>query len=188
MPASASATAEASPARPPPITRTLCEGIPLPPTRHPRCQEILKFLGARQRNAPGKDVESTLFDSCEKAAVCPNQRPQSSAAVRVHFVHQRRALFVKLPRARSLDFQKALDLRRQRAAQLGRRHAKAVEIFLRQIHAAHLEIAPNVAQDVSKLERKTEALGQIGRARVAKTENVQTGEPYGSRHAIAVLG
>ena len=93
-----------------------------------------------------------------------------------------------MPRARGLDFQKALDLRRQRAAQCGVRHAKTIKILLRQVHAAHLEIAPNVAQDVSELERKTEALGQIGRARVAEAKNVQTGKPYRSRDAIAVLG
>src|SRR5690348_11920432 len=157
MPASASATAQASPARPPPITKTLCEGIPLPPTRHPSSDKILKLFCARQRNARGKDIKSAFFDSREKAAIGTNQRPQRGPTVRVHFIHERRALFVKVPRARGLNCQKALNPRRQRAAQFGGCHSEAVEILLRQVHAAHLEIAPNVAQDVSKLERETEA-------------------------------
>src|SRR5579862_7449220 len=140
MPASASATAEANPARPPPITKTLCEGIALPPTHHPRCKEILKFFRARQRNARGKDIESPFFDSREKAAIGPNQRPQGGAAVHVYFIHQRRAFFIKVPCARGFDCQKALDLRCQRTAKVGGRYPKAVEILLRQVHAAHLEI------------------------------------------------
>src|SRR5690348_7194779 len=102
MPASASATAQASPARPPPITKTLCEGISLPPTRHPSSEKILKFFRSRQRNARGKHVKPAFFDSRQKAAIGPNQGPQRGAAVRVHFIHQGRALFVKPPRARGL--------------------------------------------------------------------------------------
>ena len=89
-PASASATAEDSPARPPPITRTLCEGITLPSAgsarREARRQEILDFFGIGKRNARTEDVEIAFFDSGEQAAVRANQRPESGAAVRIHLL------------------------------------------------------------------------------------------------------
>src|SRR5580704_12364487 len=104
-PASASATAEDSPASPPPITRTLCEGILLPPAAHPRRQEILNFFRTRQGNAGRENIEVTLFDPRQKAAVGANQSPERGAAVGIDTVNQLRAFVIKVPRAICFEFE-----------------------------------------------------------------------------------
>ncbi len=66
-------------------------------------------------------------------------------------------------------------------------HAKSIKVFLRQIHAAHFKIVAHIANDIRHLKREAEPLCEIGRARIAKTENMQTGKPHGSGHAVAIF-
>src|SRR5580700_9721238 len=95
--------AEDRPARPPPITRTLCEGITIPPTglfyREACCEEILNFFRARKRNARSEHIEVALFHPRQQGAVGTHQSPQSGAAVRIDLPDERDALFVEAPGA-----------------------------------------------------------------------------------------
>ena len=66
--------------------------------------------------------------------------------------------------------------------------AEPIEIFLRQIDAAHFEVSFHVANNIRQLKCQAQPFGEIGIARIAKTENVQARESHGSRYAIAILG
>src|SRR5580704_2704350 len=116
--------AEDRPARPPPMTRTLCEGITLPPARLADGQtcreEILNFFGARQRDASREHVEIALFHPCENSAVGSHQRPESRPAVGVDVPNQRGALCIQTPRAIRFEFEQLLQRFRGWAAKIDR--------------------------------------------------------------------
>ena len=101
---------------------------------------------------------------------------------------QRRAFLDTICHARSAsNASSSLQLRRDRAAQFFRAAAEAIQIFLRQINAAHLVIAAHVANDIGQLKREAQPFGQIGRFRIAESKNVQARQPHGPGHAIAIF-
>src|ERR1700719_957534 len=183
--------AEDRPARPPPITRTLCEGITLPPTglpyRESGREEILNFFGARERNARREHVEVALFHPRQKCAVRAHQRPQSFPAVVIDLADERYTFFVEAPGAFRFEFEQSLYAVCKRASQIVCTAAESREIFLRKIDAAHLEVGSHVANNIRQLKREAQAFGEIGIARVAKTKDVQARETHRSRYAVAIL-
>src|SRR5580693_3137299 len=101
--------AEDRPARPPPITRTLCEGITLPPTgllyREACCEEILNFFGARERNARSEHVKVALFHPRQQCAVRSDQSPQGCATVGVDLAYESNTFFVEAPGTLRFEFE-----------------------------------------------------------------------------------
>ncbi len=100
---------------------------------------------------------------------------------------QRRAFFIKTPGPLGLEFQKP---RRgvsgpRRSSCVTRKRSRSSS---GKIHAAHLEVAANIANDVGELECEAQPLGQIRSARVVEAEYVQAGEADRARHAIAIFG
>ena len=76
---------------------------------------------------------------------------------------------------------------RKRTLQIVCAATEPLEIFLRQIDAAHFEVGFHVANNVRQLKREAQPFREIGIARIAKAKKVQTGEPHGSRHTVAIL-
>ena len=147
----------------------------------------MNFFGARERNARSEHIEVALFHPRQQRAVGPHERPQSGAAVRVNLADEPDAFLVKAPGAFRFKFEQRLHTLRERTLQIVLGAPEPLEIFLRQIDAAHFEIGSHVANDIRQLKREAQPFGEIGIARVAKTEDVQAGEPHRSRHAVAVL-
>ncbi len=79
----------------------------------------------------------------------------------------------KSPGAVCLKLQQVLNRRRNRAAQILGAASEAFEVFFRKVHAAHFEVALHVANNVRQLKRKSQTLGEIGRAWIAEAEDVQ---------------
>src|SRR5580700_4648774 len=131
----------------------------LPPAAHPRRQEILNFFRTRQENAGRENIEVTLLDPRQKAAIGPDQSPERSAAVSIHAVNQRGAFAIKVPRAIGFEFEQRSNLRSERARKLQLGNSKAFEVFRRKIGAPHIEIAVDIANDVGQLKCETQAFG-----------------------------
>ena len=128
-----------------------------------------------------------LFHPRQQRAVCPHQRPQSCAAVRVDLADENNAFLVEAPGAFRFEFEQRLHSLRERTLQIVFGAAESLEIFLRQIDAAHFEVGSHVADNVRQLKREAQPLRKIGIARIAETKNVQARESHGSCHAIAIL-
>src|SRR5580704_18108693 len=75
-PASASATAEESPARPPPITITLFEDIGLGIPAEARANQDAGFFGSAEAHAFGEDIIPARLDAAKQAAVNSRERPE----------------------------------------------------------------------------------------------------------------
>ena len=129
-----------------------------------------------------------LFHPRQQRAVRAHKRPQSGAAVWIDLADERDAFFVKTPGAFRFEFEQRLHTLRERTLQIVFGAAEPLEIFLRQIDAAHFEVGFHVANNVCQLKCEAQPFGEIGIARIAKTKNVQARESHGSRHAIAILG
>src|SRR6202049_764598 len=98
-PASASATPEESPARPPPITITLFEDIRLRPPAPNSAQEDARLLRGIQPHTRGKHIKVALFDTSQQTAIDPRQGPQSRPAVRVDFANEPSPFAIEFPRS-----------------------------------------------------------------------------------------
>src|SRR5580704_15500256 len=80
-PASASATAEESPARPPPITITLFEDIFLGVPAEPCAQQDPCFFRSAQPCTLGEYIITARFDAPKQAAVDSRERPKSGSCI-----------------------------------------------------------------------------------------------------------
>src|SRR6202035_1111637 len=100
---SASATAEESPARPPPITITLFEDIVLGVPAKPRTQKDPGFFGGAQPYAFGENIVAALFDAPQQPAINARQRPESGPRVGVYVGNQFHAFTVKIQSASGFE-------------------------------------------------------------------------------------
>src|ERR1700686_5316115 len=82
-PASASATADESPARPPPITITLFEDIVLGVPAQPRAQQNPCLFGSAQPHTLGENIVAAFFDPPQQTAIDPRQGPKRGARIRM---------------------------------------------------------------------------------------------------------
>ena len=123
----------------------------------------MHFFRARQGNSRREYIETASLNSGEQAAVGSNQGAQRSAAIGINPLDERRAFFIQPPSAVRLVLQHFTKLRRQRPAQVFGAAVKTLEVFLRDIDAAHFEITAHVANNVRQLEGKTHSLRQVGR-------------------------
>ena len=101
---------------------------------------------------------------------------------------KRDAFFVEAPSAFCFEFQQRLYTLRERACQIVFGAPEPLEIFLRQIHAAHFEVSFHVANDIRQLKCKAQPFREVWITRIAKTKNVQASKPDRSCHAIAIFG
>jgi len=147
----------------------------------------LNFFGARERNARSEHVEMALFHPRQQSAVRTHKSPQRGAAVGIDLAYKRDAFFVKAPGAFRFEFEQRLYTLRERTLQIVLGAPEPLEIFLRQIDAAHFEVSFHVANDIRQLKCKAQAFREVRIARIAKTENVQTCEAHCSCHAIAIF-
>ena len=109
---------------------------------------------------------------------------------------QRRAIFggqralrglVKRSRAIGLELHQPLKARAVHAVEdLLRAHAKSREIVERQIDSAPARILADIAQDIGQLEGDSKVVGVDARDGIAIAENLDTHQPDGRGHAIAV--
>ena len=72
-------------------------------------------------------------------------------------------------------------------AKIRRRATEPLEVFLRQIDAAHLEIRAHVANDIRQLKCESQAFREIGVARIVKAEDVQARKADGAGNAVAIF-
>lgn len=148
----------------------------------------MNFFRARQRNARSEHIKVALFHPRQQRAVRAHKRPQRGPAVRIDLADERDAFFVETPGALRFEFEQRLYTLGKRTLKIVFGAAEPLEIFLRQIHAAHFEVGFHIADDVRQLKREAQPFRQIGIARIAKTKDVQARESHGSRYTVAILG
>jgi hypothetical protein len=103
-------------------------------------------------------IEAARFDAGEQRAVGADQCPQPGLAVAIDQLHELGALCVEFPGTVGFKLEQGRELRRQRAGQRAGRHAEALQVFLRKIDTASVEILGQIAQDVGELEGYAETL------------------------------
>src|SRR5712692_8649631 len=109
-PASASATAEDSPASPPPITIRLFESIFARPPAALRPHQDPRFFPSREAHAAGTDIIPAAFNFRQNAAVDPAQRPERGATVAIDHGKKLPALPVEAPGALGLESEQLTGL------------------------------------------------------------------------------
>src|SRR5579871_3402397 len=156
-PASASATAEASPASPPPITITLFEDIRLGIPAEARAHQDAGFFGSADAHAFGENIIPARLDAAKQAAVNSGERPERCAGVFVDERDQADAFAVEIPGARGLVLQQRSQPGRNRPVrQRFAPDAELREVLGGQIDATHFVILRNVANNVRELEGDAE--------------------------------
>jgi len=129
-----------------------------------------------------------LLDPREQRAVRANQSPKGCAAVGFDLSNQCDTFLIETPRAIRFELEKLSNTLFGRTREIGSAAAELRQVFLGQIDAAHFKIGSNVANDVGQLKREAKPFGEIGVARVAKTKDMQAGEPDGAGNSVAILG
>ena len=99
----------------------------------------------------------------------------------------RRAFAVKIPGARRFKFEQSRISGVTGPRKILSRARRNVQIFERQINAAHFVVAAHVANDIGQLKRDAQFFGQVRRVRIVKSEHVQAREAHRPGHAIAIF-
>ena len=101
---------------------------------------------------------------------------------------KRDAFFVEAPCTFRFKLEQRFHTLGERTLQIVLGASEPIEIFLRQIHAAHFEVSFHVANDIRQLKCKAQPFREVWITRIAKTKNVQASKADRSCHAIAIFG
>ena len=93
-----------------------------------------------------------LFHPRQQRAVRAHKRPQSGAAVWIDLADKRDAFFVEAPCTFRFKLEQRFHTLGERTLQIVLGAFEPIEIFLRQIHAAHFEVSFHVANDIRQLK------------------------------------
>src|SRR6266516_2197782 len=131
-----------------------------------------------------EDVVTASLDAVKCRTVEPREGADAGRAARIQRIQQLEPLLHVRARARGLEPEQCLPLRRDAPGlDVLFAHAVGRELVLRQVDAAELPVLAHVANDVDQLQRDAERLGAL---RVLRAVDGDAGDADGAGDVLAV--